>query len=390
MGIPLKYNVRNLRTRRATTLATAGGVALVVAVTMLLLALISGLKHTLVSTGHPDNLVVMRKGATNDGSSSVPRDTVQVLVDLPGIEHDSHGVPVASPELVVQPFFVTRSGGRENVLLRGVTPEAFAVHDGVTIVEGRRFSASLGEAIVGAAIVRRYGVEVGSEIELGRRHWRVVGAFSSGGSAFESEIWVDVSDLFTDAYRSTYSAVRLRVATGGDRDALVQRIADDPRVSLEAKPEVSYYTEQSESASSLYVLTSILAAIMSLGAIFGSMNTMFAAVAHRTAEIGTLRALGFSRRSILSSFVVESLLIALVGGTIGLAAGGLAVLAVNHLTGGVAFGLITFSTASVALRVSPEILTTAALLALAMGLFGGLIPARRAALLPVVEALRKA
>jgi ABC-type lipoprotein release transport system permease subunit len=390
MPLPLRYNVRNLRARVATTLATAGGVALVVAVTMLLLALVNGLKYTLVSTGDPDNLVVMRKGATNDGSSSVPRPAVQALVELPGIAHDAGGAPIASPELVVQPFFRTRDGGRENVLVRGVTPMAFEVHDQVRVTEGRRVESSLGEAMVGAAVVRRYGVKLGSDIELGRRQWRVVGIFTARGSAFESEVWVDVTDLFTDSNRANYSGVRLRVAPHADREALIRRIADDPRISLEAKSETGYYTEQSESANSLYVLTSILAVIMSVGAIFGSMNTMFAAVAHRTAEIGTLRALGFSRSAVLGSFVLESVLIGAFGGALGLAAGMLAISTINFLTGGVAFGLATFSTASVTLRLSPPTAIIATLLALAMGFFGGLIPARRAARLSVVEALRKA
>jgi len=388
--IPLRYNVRNLRARAATTCATAGGVALVVAVTMLLLALVNGLKHTLVSTGDPDNLVVMRKGASNDGSSSVPREAVRALAELPGVAHDAAGTPLASAELVVQPFFRTREGGRENVLVRGVTPIAFAVHDQVQVIAGRRFSPSLGEAIAGLGVVRRYGVTIGSDIELGRRHWQLVGIFASGGSAFESEVWVDATDLFTDSNRSNYSGVRLRVAHGADRTQLVQRIADDPRISLEAKPEATYYTEQSESANSLYVLTSILAVIMSVGAIFGSMNTMFAAVAHRTSEIGTLRALGFTRGAILGSFVLESTLIGAFGGALGLAIGALAVGVINAWSGGVAFGLATFSTASVTLRLSPSVAVVAIGLALAMGFFGGLIPARRAAALSVIEALRRA
>jgi putative ABC transport system permease protein len=390
MPIPLRYNVRNLRARSATTLATSGGVALVVAVTILLLGLINGLKHTLVSTGDPENLVVMRKGATNDGSSSVPRDAVQALSDLGGVAQDAAGRPLASPELVVQPFFRTREGGRENVLVRGVTPTAFAVHDQVSVIAGRMIGASLGEALVGLAVVRRYGVELGSEIELGRRRWKVVGIFAAGGSAFESEVWVDVTDLFNDSNRANYSGVRLRVAPGADRDALIERIADDARISLEAKSETSYYTEQSESANSLYFLTSILALIMSVGAIFGSMNTMFAAVAHRTAEIGTLRALGFSRAAILVSFTLESTLIGAVGGALGLVVGALAVSAINSLTGGVAFGLATFSTASVRLRLSPGSAAVAAALALAMGFLGGIVPARQAARLSVVEALRRA
>jgi putative ABC transport system permease protein len=389
MHIPLAYNIRNLRVRRATTLATAGGIALVVVVTILLLSLIHGLQATLVTTGSPANLAVMRKGATNDGSSSVTRDAVEALRYLPGIARTPEGDPLVSAELLIQPFFRTRAGGRENVLVRGVGPMAFRVHDNVRVVAGRAPQPSLGEAIVGRGVAARYaGARVGEQLEFGRRAWTVVGIFEADGSAFESEVWVDVNDLFADSNRSNYSGVRLAMAPGADRDALVRRIADDARISLEAKPEVDYYAEQSESANTLYVLTSILAAVMGVGAVFGAMNTMFAAVASRTAEIGTLRAIGFPPRAILVSFTAEALLIAAIGYAIGVALGVAAVAVVNATVQGVAFSMPTFTTAVVSLRLSPAIVAAALLLALAMGAVGGLVPARAAARLRVVEALR--
>ncbi|HXG20357.1 MAG TPA: FtsX-like permease family protein [Methylomirabilota bacterium] len=334
---------------------------------------------------------MVRKGATNDGSSSVTREAVQALRYLPGIARTPAGEPLVSPELIIQPFAQPKSGGRENLLVRGVTPTAFLVHEQVRISAGRPLQPSLGEALVGIAASRRYqGAGLGETLQFGRRSWKVVGIFTAGGSAFESEVWVDVEDLFTDANRSTYSGVRLTVEPRADRDALIRRIAEDPRISLEAKPEAEYYTEQAEGANTLYVLTSLLAVIMGTGAVFGAMNTMFAAVAHRTAEIGTLRALGFGRSTILLSFITESLCLAIVGYLGGTALGASAILLVNTLMNGVAFNLASFSTAVVTLRLPPSILLIAFLLALVMGFFGGLLPARRAARMVVTEALRRA
>src|SRR5439155_14010767 len=245
MPIPLAYNVRNLAVRRWTTAFTMGGIALVVAATMLLAALVGGLKQMLVATGGPDNLVVLRKGATSDGSSQVPRDAALALRAMRGVARDLRGEPLASRELVNQPFIYTRAGGRENVLVRGVEPVAFDVHRGVRVVEGRPFRSNLGEIVIGRGVLARYAPGgVGSRLVVGRRAWTVVGVFDSGGTAFDSEIWADVNDVQADTRRDGYSGVRLRVAPGADRPALVRRIADDARFTLEAKPEVSYYREQ--------------------------------------------------------------------------------------------------------------------------------------------------
>ena len=391
MAIPLKYNVRNLLVRKVTTLATAGGIALVVLVTILLLSLVTGLKRTLVTTGSPDHLIVLRKGATSEASSFVRRDAVQALRYIPGIARTPEDEPLVSPELVVQPFLRSKAGSQQNVLIRGVTPLGFLFHNNVRFVAGRAPRPALGEAAVGMAISQRsQGTGLGDTLQFGRRTWSVVGVFTADGSAFESEVWVDIDDLFNDANRGGYSAVRLTIAPGADRDALVRRIAEDPRISLEAKSEVDYYREQSEGADTLYFLTSVLAVIMGTGAIFGAMNTMFAAVAHRTAEIGTLRALGFSRGAVLASFVGESLCLSLIGYAGGVLLGAGAVTLVNVVMQGVAFQLPSFSTAVVTLRLSPFILLVALGLALLMGLLGGFLPARRAARLRVTDALRRA
>jgi putative ABC transport system permease protein len=389
--VPLAYGVRNLAVRRWTTAFTMGGVALVVAATMLLAALVGGLERMLVETGEPDNLIVLRKGATSDGSSQVPREAAAALRTLAGVARGPDGEPLASRELVNQPFLRTAAGTRDNVLVRGVEPVAFAVHRSVRLVEGRPFRPNLGEVVVGRGIVRRYVPGgVGSRLEFGRRTWTVVGVFDAGGTAFDSEIWADVHDVQGDTRRDGYSGVRLRVAPGLDVRDVIRRIEADGRFTLEAKPETAYYREQAETANALYVLVLTLAAVMATGATFGALNTMYAAVTARTAEIGTLRALGFGRGDVLASFLVESLLIAGGGWLAGAALAALAVLAVNTLLSGVQFAMMTFSVATVLLRLSAGGALLALGFAAAIGFFGGLAPAWRAAQLRVVDALHRA
>jgi len=391
MSIPLKYNLRNLLVRKVTTLATAGGIALVVLVTIFLFSLVSGLRQMLVSVGNPNKLIAMRKGATSDVMSYVSRDAVQALRYLPGVAQTATGEPLVSPEFISQPQLPTKQGGKEMVLVRGVTPIGFRVHDGLRIVAGRAPNPAVREALVGVAASRRYqGLGLGETLSFRNRSWTIVGLFAADGSAFESEVWIDVGDLFKDGNASGCSGVRLVIASGADRDALIRRIAEDPRISLAAKSEIAYYEEQAEGAKALYLLTILLAIIMGTGAVFGATNTMFAAVTQRTAEIGTLRALGFSRWSILTSFISESLCLALIGYVLGVLLGIVAVELVNRFMQGVAFQLPSFSTAVVTLRVSSFALLVAFGLAVVMGIVGGFFPARRAARLRVTEALRRA
>lgn len=392
MLLPLSYSIRNVAARPGRSVMTAGVIALVVIASCLFLGLISSLKRTLVTSGDPRNLVVMRKGSDNDGASQVPLAAHQALKYFDGIARDAEDRPLASPELVVQPFFRTKAGGRENVLVRGVEPVALEVHDAVRIADGRMFNPSAHEAIVGRGVAGRYaGAEIGSELEFGRGAWKVVGIFDAGGSSFESEVWVDVRELGNDAKRVfPYSGVRLRTTSPAAMDALVQRIGNDPRWALEAQPETDYYAKQSESANSLYVLVVGIAVLAGIGAGFGAANTMYAAVQARTAEIGTLRALGFSRRAILTAFQIEAVVLSAIGFLVG--AGGAAILsqAVDAWLGGVAFGASTFTTNVVTLRVGAGDLVGALGLACLIGFCGGLGPAWRAARLRPIEALRKA
>src|SRR5262249_51351400 len=281
----------------------------------LFLGLISSLKQTMVSSGDPRNLIVLRKGSDNDGSSQIPIEAFHAIRYLDGIERSAEDDPLASPELVVQPFFQTRDGGRENVLVRGVQPIALAVHDQVRIVAGRMIAPSAGEAVVGRGVLGRYeGTELGSMLEFGRNRWKVVGIFESDGSSFESEVWVDVRELARDAHRPIpFSGVRVRAADEAALARIKQRIDADPPYALEAERETDYYAKQSKSANTLYSLVIGIAVLAGIGAGFGAANTMYAAVRARTAEIGTLRAMGFSRGSILWSFQVEAVALAVVG-----------------------------------------------------------------------------
>jgi putative ABC transport system permease protein len=390
MALPISYSLRNVAARPGRSLATVSVVALVVVACSLFLGLISSLKHTLVSTGDPLNLIVLRKGSDNDGSSALPLEAYQAIRFFDGVARDADDRPLVSPELVVQPFFRTRGGGRENVLVRGVEPVALEVHRGVRIAEGRMFRPSSGEAVVGRGVLGRYvGAELGSELRFGRGTWKVVGILDSGGSSFESEVWVDVRELANDAKRPwPYSGLRVRAATPRDVARLERRIDDDPRYALDAQPETEYYRKQSESANLLYVLVVGIAVLSGIGAGFGASNTMYAAVQARTAEIGTLRALGFSRAAILRAFELEAVALSACGFACGAALSLLLQWVIGALMGGVAFGAATFTTNVVTLRVGTGDLLGSLLIAVLIGIGGGLGPAWRAAHLRPIEALR--
>jgi len=390
--LPLSYSVRNVTARPLRSLMSSSVIALVVVACSLFLGLISSLKRTVASSGDPLNVVVMRKGSDNDGASWLPLAAYQAIRFFDGIARDSADQPLISPELVVQPFFHTPAGGRENVLVRGVEPVALAVHDKVKIVEGRMFTPSSHEAVLGRGIVGRYlGAQLGDDLKFGHGTWKVVGIFDAAGSSFESEVWIDVRELANDAKRpSPFSGARLRAASAADLEPLMRRIDDDPRYALHAQREADYYAKQSESANSLYVLVIGIAVLAGIGAGFGAANAMYAAVQARTAEIGTLRALGFSRGAILLAFQIEAVALASVGFVIGaLASLGLSKL-LGVLLGGVGFGAATFTTNVVSLRVSSGDLVAALILAVLIGAFGGFGPAWRAARMRPIEALHKA
>jgi putative ABC transport system permease protein len=386
MALPLKYNIRNLFVRRVSTAMTAGGIALVVAVFVIVMAMVAGLRSTITDTGSPDNLVVLRKGATTETYSSLSVDQFNALKFLPAIRRDGQGDTYASPELPVQVLFQRMGGGRENIVVRGVLPVALEVHEKVHIIQGRMFKPSVGEVIVGRGLVGRYrNCELGSDLRFGRGTWKVVGIFEAGGSSFESEVWADLHDVQSDTRRGDYYAtVRLKCAPGADQAAIITRLEDDPRINLSAESEPDYYKEQSATANQLRSLGLVVAVIMGVGAVFGAMNTMYAAVAARVAEIGTLRALGFGPGAVMGSFLIESLILALCAGVIGV----VLALPINGITTTFA-NFLTFSTLAFNFRVTPAIIGEALLFAAVMGVLGGWMPARQAMHMQVVDALRR-
>jgi putative ABC transport system permease protein len=386
MAIPLKYNIRSLLVRRISTAMTAGGIALVVAVFVIVMAMVAGLGSAISDTGSPDNVVVMRKGSTTETSSAVQLDQFDALKFLPQIKHDADGNPLASPELPVQVLMQRSGGASDNVVVRGVLPVALQVHQNVHLTEGRMFKPALNEVIVGKALVGRYAnTGVGSTMHFGRGNWKVVGIFDAGGSSFESEVWADIHNVQDDTQRGAYYAcARLKMLPGTDVDALIRRIADDPRINLQAQTEPDYYKDQAVVANQLRALGMIVAIIMGIGAVFAAMNTMYAAVSARTTEIGTLRALGFRPGAVLGSFMLESLALAVAAGALGV----ILALPINGFS--TSFGnFVTFSTMAFAFRVTPAVVFQALLFAAVMGVLGGWLPARQAMKMQVVEALRK-
>jgi putative ABC transport system permease protein len=388
--LPLRYPLRSLWVRRSRAALTVFVIALVVLAVALLSGLVTSLKASLAASGSPRNLIVLRKGASSDGASALPLEVYQTLRFFDGVATGPDGEPLVSPELVVQPFGTTRWGSRESAQVRGVEAPAFALRDEVSLRAGRRLRPSSGEAIVGSKAAARYaGAEPGGELLLGNARWRVVGVFESAGSALESEIWVDARQLANDVKRpSPYSSLRLRVADGADVSALIRRIESDPRFTLQAHVESEYYAKQAASADALYVVVGGLALLAGVGAAFGATNTLYAAVQARSREIGTLRALGFSRTAIASAFLLEAASIAVAGFALGAALATVAALAISALVGDVS----TFAmdgTALVSLRVGALDLAAALALAIAIGLGGALAPALRAARLRPIEALRK-
>ncbi len=385
MAIPLKYNVRSLLVRRISTAMTAGGIALVVAVFVIVMALVAGLNSAIADTGSADNLIVLRKGATTETVSGFQLDQFDALKFLPQIRREANGDVDISPELPVQALMDRIGGGRDNIVVRGVLPIALKVHDKVRVVEGRMFTPSMNEVVVGKGLLGHYkNVALGSTVRFGRGKWKVVGIIASGGGSYESEIWADIHNVQDDAQRGKYyAAARLKLAPGADGAALIRRLADDPRINLQAQTEPDYYRDQAVVANQMRVLGMIVAVIMAVGAIFGAMNTMYASVSARTTEIGTLRALGFAPSAVMASFLLESLVLAVAAGAIGI----VLALPINGLS--TTFGnFVTFSTLAFSFRVTFVIVLEALCFAAIMGVVGGWLPARQAMKMPVVDALR--
>lgn len=387
MAIPFNYNRRSLLVRRVSNAMTAGAIALVIAVFVIAMALVNGMDEAMRDTSAPDNLIALRQGAVYEASSTVTLDQLQALQYLPGIQRGPDGLPLASPELAEQIFMRGNGGlGIDSLPIRGVLPIALKVHEKVHIVAGRMFTPGLNEVVIGKLIEGRYpGASLGSEMKFGRRSWKVVGVLAADGSSFESEVWGDLHSLEQDARRgSTFNSVRIKMAPGTDPAGLIRTLADDPKLSLTAKTEDDYYQDQAVFAHNLRILGLFVAFIMAFSAIFAAMNTMYSAVAARTTEIGTLRALGFSRGEIMASFLSESAALALVAGLIGI----LLALPMNGYTSKFN-GPFSTPTLAFNFHITWAIALQAIVFASLMGLVGGWLPARHAMRITVVNTLRR-
>ena len=384
--IPLSYSIRNLWTRRMTTVLTAGGMALVVFVFSAVLMLANGLEKALVSTGSNQNAIVLRKGSDSEVQSMINRDQVNILKSRPEIATGPDGKPWVTSENLVLINLPKRGTHRpSNVEIRGVSPESLKIRSQVKLTKGRFWQSGSSEIIVGEGVAKRFqGIGMGESIRFAMREWQVVGLFESGGAAFESEIWVDAEQLMQAFNRTVFSSVTLRLKNPDDFSSLKTQLEADPRLTVTAEREKEYYAKQSKVlAMFIRALGIFVTVIFSLGATIGAMITMYASVSNRTVEIGTLRDLGFRRRNILTTFLMESLFLSLVGGGAGLFfASFLQTVSVSTTN------FATFSEIAFSFSLSPTILLASLLFALLMGFVGGVLPAVQAARRNIVQALR--
>ena len=385
--IPVKYNVRNLQVRWKTTLMTVMGTALVVWSSCILFGLVEGLEYSLSISGDPLDLIVMRKGSSTETTGGFESTKADAILILPGIARDKQDQPLAAKELLNIPIAERENGTTTNIIIRGVQPASRKLRPDFTIVAGRDFVDGKGECIVSKRMSARFkGAQVGGRLVFGSKEiYNVVGIFTAGGSSAESEIWADLKDVEKNTGRDgSVSCVQLRAASATDFNNLKRTIDDEDRFRLAAIPEPLYFETQSRSGIFLKGAGTLIAVLLTFGAMFSSANTMFAAVSARTREIGTMRALGFSQFDILISFLGESLLLCGLGGALGL----LATIPLNALTYETS-DFNSFAAVTVAFRFGPLVFAVALIMTLSMGLFGGMFPALRAVRLDVISALRE-
>ena len=387
MAIPVVYNVRSVRARWLSALVAVLGIAGTVGVFIAVLSLARGFQATLVSSGSSSNAIILRQGSGNEMSGAVSLDQVKIVEDKPGVARDANG-PLVTPEVVVVAAFPLLSTGTDaNVQVRGVSPKALEVRNNIKIVQGRFFQPGLAELVVGRNVNKTYaGLSLGDSVRFGGGTWKVVGVFDAGGSAFDSEVWCDAPVLSQIYHRpeNVFQSATARLTSPDALQQLKDSVSSDPRMNVDVSSELDYYAKQSTVLTGvIQVLGYLIAIIMGVGAVIGALNTMYSAVAERSREIATMRALGFAAGSVVFSFTIEALLIAAVGGAVGC----LAVLPINGLTTG-AMNFQTFSHLAFAFKITPGLLVAGMIFALIMGVFGGIPPALRAARRPVAAALR--
>lgn len=384
MKIPVKYNLRSLRVRWVGTLMTTVGIALTVAIVVTMMALVNGLDSTFVDTGQPNQLIVIREGSLAEVNSYFNRDVFQTIRLLPGVATNSAGEPLAVGEIIVVINHPRITGETTNVSFRGTSELGFELRPELRIAEGRRFRPGLREIIVSRSLSQRFrDMQLGDTLRVVHSDWKVVGIFETGGTAYDSEIFADYNDVAQAWERPIFSSVLLRAESPEAAKEIARKVREDRRIQLQAVDQKEYFRGQTVSSIGLKALGFFIAVTMGVGSAFAAMNMMYGAVMARRREVGTLRALGFRRRSILASFLVESLILAAGGGLLGC----LLALPMHGLsTGTMNWG--TFSEVLFHFRITPRILLNGVLFALVVGVVGGFLPARRAARVQLIEALR--
>ncbi|MBA4368083.1 MAG: ABC transporter permease [Desulfobacterium sp.] len=388
MAIPLIYNVRSIQGRFSSTLVALLSIAGVIAVLVATMAMAKGFKKTLVASGSSQNAIVLRGGATSEMESSLELEQIKIIGDDPRVARDSSGRPMISAEVVVIASLPLRATGTDaNVQIRGVSQNAFVIRDTVKLLKGRFFTPGLAEIVVGKYAHETYrGFDLDKTIHFGGIDWTIVGILDAGGSAFDSESWCD-ANVLNQAYKrpeNLFQSMTARLISPESLKSLKDALNTDPRLTVTIKSEIDYYADQSVMVSTLInVLGFLVAGAMGIGAIFGALNTMYSAVSTRNREIATLRAIGFRERDVVISFLLESLLIAFLGGLLG----SLIILPINGYTAST-INWQTFSHMSFAFAITPDILIQGILFSLLLGFFGGLFPAIRAAHTPIAPALR--
>lgn len=363
---------------------TALGIGLTVSVFIIMMALVNGLDSTFVDTGHENHLVVIRDGSLNEVNSYFNRDLFQTVRLLPGISVDENNEPRCSGETVVVINHPRITGESSNVTVRGTSDMGLKLRPEVKIVQGRWFGKGLREIVLSESLSKRFrNMRLGDTLHMSRSDWKVVGLFNAGGTAYDSEIWADYEEIAQDWDRPIYSSILLQAEDAKAASVIKQRIGDDRRIHLQAIPQKEYFKGQTVSSIGIKALGGFIAVIMGLGSCFAAMNMMYGAVMSRSKEVGTLRALGFSRWSILASFLVESIILACFGGVLGC----LMALPLHGISTGTA-NFASFSEVLFHFRITPKILLRGMIFATLVGILGGGLPARRAARIKLIEALR--
>jgi putative ABC transport system permease protein len=385
--VPIKYNLRSLRSRKVGSLMTILGTGMVVWASIFAFGLHAGLKHTLDVAVNPLDVIVLRQGSTSETVSGVSESVARDIMALPGIATNKEGKVLAAPELVVIAYLPRRNAaGKANVTVRGVIPISKELREGMNIIQGREFKPGVREAIVSRALSERFrGLGLGEDFVVQDGAFTVVGIFEAGGGAVESEIWTDQRVLGQVTNRTGgMSSVQLRAVSDPARDQLINKIKADEQIALNAMTEEQYFAEQADQGKLIKYIGNMIAVFLTIGAMFAVANTMYGAIASRAREIGTLRALGFGRFSILTSFLLESLVLCLLGAMVGI----LGALALGEIRTGT-MNNATFTEVVFAFNFGPEVLLSGAILAVVMGLIGGFLPALRAVRMKVVDALRE-